>query len=91
MIILRITEVQTVARYEFELLSDITKIELIARGTGVRVKNYLNQKYGRGQWRKLKGTATVQYPDGRVVEAELHWFEAHGVGRVEMKIVRDLE
>jgi hypothetical protein len=91
MIILCIMEVQTVARYKFELLSDITKIEIIARGTGVRVRSYLNQKYSRGQWRKLKGAPTVQYPNGRVVDVELHWFEAHGIGRVEMKIVRDLE
>jgi hypothetical protein len=79
------------ARYKFELLSDINNIEIIARGAGVRVKNYLNQKYGRGRWRKLKGTATVQYPNGRVVNVELHWFEAHSIGRVEFKVVRDLE
>jgi len=47
--------------------------------------------YGKGRWRKLKGRTLVELPDGRIVEAELHWYEAHGIGRVDMKIKRLLE
>jgi hypothetical protein len=47
--------------------------------------------YGKGRWRKLKGEALVEFPSGRVVQAELHWYEAHGLGRVGMKIKRLLQ
>jgi hypothetical protein len=83
--------VQVVARHDFEYLSDLSEIETIAKGPGVKIRHYLRQKYGRGRWRKLKGKAIIRYFDGKVVEAEIHWFEASGIGRVEDKAIRDLE
>ncbi len=71
----------------FRQLSDITEIEVIARGLGVRIRNYLNHEYADGRqirWRKLKGIALIEWPDGRVEWAELHWFEGQGIGRVEI-------
>ena len=79
------------ARYNFEYLEDIYNIEIIAKGKGVRNRHYLNQKYGRGRWRKLKGRALVQYADGKIAVAEIHWFEATGIGRVEDKAIRNIE
>lgn len=76
---------------DFELLSEITDIEIIARGTGIRIKQYLNQTYGQGRWRKMKGRARIRIKRSEEVQyAELHWFEAHGVGRRDMKRKRPL-
>jgi hypothetical protein len=72
----------------FEILSEITDIETIAEGRGVYIRGYLERTYGRGRWRKVKGVATVQLPDGTVCEAEIHWFEAHGIGRKDFKLKR---
>jgi hypothetical protein len=69
----------------FELLSEITDIETIARGTGLRERTRLRRIYGQGNWRKLKGVARIRLANGRVRLAELHWYEAHGVGRKELK------
>jgi hypothetical protein len=74
----------------FKLRSEITDIEVIATGAKLRILPILRRLYGPGRWRKLKGSALVELPDG-VVEAELHWYEAHGVGRVDMKVKRLLE
>jgi hypothetical protein len=65
----------------FEILSDISDIETIAAGRGVYIRRYLERTYGKGRWRKMKGIATVQLADGTICEAEIHWFEAHGIGR----------
>ena len=54
------------AEYNFRFLSDIDNIQLIAAGKGVKVRHYLNQKHGDGRWRKLKGTAILEYSDGQV-------------------------
>ena len=70
----------------FEVLGDITNIEVIAEGRGLRVRRFLRERYGRRRWRKLKGTATVRLADGRIRDAEIHWHEAHGVGRAGFKI-----
>lgn len=78
------------ARYNFRILSEITGIETMARGNGVDARHYLNRKYGRARWRKLKGFALVAYDSGEICTAELHWFEATGIGRKEMKSIRDL-
>ena len=75
----------------FKLRGPITSIEVIAVGRNLRLLGMLRRLYGPGRWRKLKGRALVEFPDGRVVEAELHWYEAHGVGRVDMKVKRVLE
>jgi hypothetical protein len=75
----------------FELLSEITAIEIIARGGSVRRRAVLRKRIGPGRWRKLKGVATVRLASGAVHQAEIHWYEAHGVGRVGMKIKRYLD
>jgi hypothetical protein len=69
----------------FEIISEITDIETIAVGTRIRELARLRRKYGPGRWRKLKGVAQVRLRSGRIRLAELHWYEAHGIGRKEMK------
>jgi len=69
----------------FKLISAISRIEVIAKGTGVDIRHELNRTYGYGNWRKLKGIATVEYANGQVWVVELHWFEAHGIGQKRMK------
>ena len=75
----------------FTLRGEITDIEVIAVGKAVEVRAKLVKVYGRGRWRKLKGSALVELPDGTVAQAELHWYEAHGIGRRDMKVKRLLE
>jgi hypothetical protein len=75
----------------FRLLSDIGDVEVIAVGRAIRELARLNELHGKGRWRKLKGHALVELPSGRVVRAEVHWYEAHGLGRHDMKIKRLLE
>ena len=75
---------------KFEILDDIRDIETIATGQGVRVRHRLNRIHGKGRWRKRKGVATVRLDDGTVYDAEIHWFEAHGIGRREFKIKKIL-
>jgi hypothetical protein len=74
----------------FELPGEIRNIEVIAEGRRLRIKRFLRQQYGGRRWRKLKGTATVRLDDGRIGEAEIHWYEAHGIGRKGLKITRIL-
>jgi hypothetical protein len=74
----------------FKILGEIRDIEVIASGRGVYIRRYLERTYGRGRWRKMKGIATVELPDGRICEAEIHWYEAHGIGRKDFKIKRVL-
>jgi hypothetical protein len=69
----------------FEIISEITDVEIIARGTSVQIRHYLNRAYGRGNWRKLKGQAVIEYNNGEIWLVELHWFEAHGIGRRDEK------
>ncbi|EPF22705.1 MAG: hypothetical protein EWV58_10505 [Microcystis aeruginosa Ma_MB_F_20061100_S19] len=71
---------------DFEIISDITNIEIIATGTGIRNRERLQKQYGKGKWRKLKGIAQVQLPNGIVGLAEVHWYEAHGIGKKEFKL-----
>jgi hypothetical protein len=75
----------------YRKLSPITAIEIIARGKGVDIRHNLNRDYGRGNWRKLKGVAIIEYEDGTVWRSELHWYQAHGIGRRLEKVKRDLE
>ena len=72
----------------FEILSEIRDIKTIATGQGVYIKRYLERLYGKGRWRKMKGVAPVRLADGTICEAEIHWFEAHGIGRKDFKIKR---
>ncbi len=69
----------------FEIVSEITVVEIIAAGTGIRDIKRLRKNYGKGRWRKMKGIARVRLDNGRVRLAELHWYEAHGIGKKEIK------
>jgi hypothetical protein len=69
----------------FEIIGEITVVETIAAGTGIRDIKRLRKNYGKGKWRKLKGVARVRLDNGRVRLAELHWYEAHGIGKREVK------
>jgi len=75
----------------FELTGEITDIEAIAIGTSIRILPLLRKRYGKGRWRKLKGSATVRLEDGTIRRAEVHWFEAHGIGKKKMRIKRFLD
>jgi hypothetical protein len=70
----------------FEIVGQITDIEIIAVGSGIRVLPMLRKQYGSGRWRKLKGIATVRLADGTMRLAEVHWFEAHGIGKRKIRI-----
>ena len=69
-----------------KLRSKVSHIEVIAAGKSIRVLSKLEKLYGRGRWRKLKGQAVVELPDGSVTLAEIHWYEAQGIGRKDMKV-----
>ena len=75
----------------FELLSEIANVTTIAVGLAIRDLSRLRRRYGPGRWRKRKGVAVVRLESGHVRRAELHRYEAHGVGRVQMKIKRFIE
>ncbi len=74
----------------FEIVTPMTAIKVIASGHSIRDFNRLQKAYGLGRWRKLKGTALIRL-EGEVMKAELHWYEAHGIGKKEFKIKRILE
>jgi hypothetical protein len=74
-----------------KVIGEITSIEVIASGRGIRELARLRRAYGPGRWRKLKGAAVVRLPDGSRCVAEVHWYECHGIGRREIKIKRILE
>jgi len=69
----------------FEIIGEITRIETIAVGKSIRDLQRLRRLYGRGRWRKVKGVALVRLRSGTIRQAELHWYEAHGIGRKEIK------
>jgi hypothetical protein len=69
----------------FQIISEITDIETIAVETSIGEISRLRKQYGHGRWRKLKGVAMIRLRIGRVRKAELHWYEAHGIGRKEIK------
>jgi len=69
----------------FEVVGEITDLEIIAVGRRIRELPRLQKLYGRARWRKMKGKALVRLPGGQVRRAELHWYEAHGLGRRELK------
>lgn len=75
----------------FEIISEITEIETIAIGSSIRDIVRLRKQYGSGRWRKVKGIAMIRLANGHVRAAELHWYEAHGIGRKEFKRKRYLE
>jgi len=75
----------------FELISSVEGIETIAAGGGIRDAARLRRMYGKGRWRKLKGVGRVHLADGSEHQAELHWYEPHGVGKREMKVKQLLD
>ena len=74
----------------FEILSEIVEVQSIAIGREIRALRRLQRLYGKGRWRKMKGVATIRLASGRIRRAELHWYEAHGIGRKELKRKRNL-
>jgi hypothetical protein len=76
---------------KFEVVGEIIHVEGIASGSGIRVRRYLRKTYGPGRWRKLKETATVRLTNGVLRKVEVHWYEAHGIGRKDIKLKRYLE
>ncbi len=72
----------------FEILGEIRDIETIAVAGSIRDLRRLEKQYGAGRWRKLKGLGKLRLSDGTIVMAELHWYEAHGIGKKELKIKR---
>jgi hypothetical protein len=66
---------------KFEIVGAIEQIETIASGRGVKVRTLLRKIHGAGRWRKRKGVATVRLANGALRRVELHWYEAHGIGR----------
>jgi hypothetical protein len=75
---------------EVEVISEIANVEIIAIGNSIRELDRLQKKHGRGRWRKLKGLATVRLPDDGIYIAEIHWYEAHGIGKRDIKIKKIL-
>lgn len=75
----------------FRLIGEIDDAETIAEGSSIRDLARLTRTYGRGQWRKRKGNGIVELRNGTLRHVELHWYEAHGIGRQELKIKRYLE
>ena len=72
----------------WEILGSIRDVETIAAGPGLNARRRLRKRYGSGRWRKCKGVATVRLPDGTVRQGEVHWYEASGIGRREIKLKR---
>jgi hypothetical protein len=76
---------------DFEIIGEVSGIQKIAVGGSIRELPALRKRFGKGRWRKLKGFATVRLSDGTVRPAEIHWYEASGIGRKRMKIKHFLD
>lgn len=70
---------------DFEIVGEVTNVEKIAVNKSIHDLERLQKVYGKGRWRKLKGIARIQLPNGKIRMAELHWYEAHGIGRKEIR------
>ncbi len=81
----------TATTWTFEVVGDITEVETFAVGGSIRELPRLRRAYGGTRWRKRKGEARVRLADGSTCRTEVHWYEAHGIGRVELKIKRFLD
>ena len=75
----------------FEIIGSISQVETIATGRSIKDFDRIQRVYGPGRWRKCKGIATVRIPDATIYLAEVHWYEAHGIGRKEMKLKHLIE
>jgi len=73
---------------KFEIVGAIANPQVIASGIGVRIRSYLRKAYGAGGWRKTNGIATIRLSSGALRFVELHWHEAHGIGKRDVKIRR---
>jgi hypothetical protein len=73
---------------QFELVGEIIQKRTIAVGVRIRERRRLIKIYGQARWRKMKGVARVRLPDDTIARAEVHWYEAHGIGRVDLKLKR---
>lgn len=71
---------------DFEIVGKISEIEIIAVGSKIRILPFLQQEFGKGRWRKLKGIAIVKLSSGEIRLVEVHWFEAHGIGKKFLRI-----
>jgi hypothetical protein len=76
---------------DFEIIDNVREVEIIAVSSKIRIVNYLQETFGKGRWRKLKGTATIKLSNGDIRLAEIHWFEAHGIGKKLLRIKRYLD
>jgi len=76
---------------EFDIIDEIKEIETIAQGSGIRDLTRLKKYYGLGNWKKMKGIAHICLSSGKIRLAELHWYEAHGIVKKEIKRKRYLE
>ena len=74
----------------FEIIAPVMDVEIIAIGRSIRILRRLQRQYGTGRWRKMKGVTTVKLHDGSIFKAEIHWYEAHGIGRKLFKMKRPL-
>ena len=74
-----------------KIIGEITEIEIVAVGKSIREIDRLNKVYGRARWRKMKGFAKLLLENGKKIDAEIHWYEAHGYGKIEYKIKRILK
>jgi hypothetical protein len=75
----------------FEIIGEIEDIEEIAVGGRIRDIMRIQKQYGPGRWRKLKGSAMVRLKSGKIRKVELHWYEAHGIGKKKLKIKKFLD
>lgn len=75
----------------FQIIGEIADIEAIALGSQIRDLKRLRKQFGPGRWRKLKDTAHVKFESGRIRRVELHWYQAHGIGKRKIKIKRYLD
>ena len=75
----------------FEIIGQITRVQTVAVGKSIQNLSRLRRLYGTGRWRKMKGVALIRLESGAVRKAELHWYEAHGIGRKEIKRKRYVE
>jgi hypothetical protein len=72
---------------DFEIIGPISDRETFAQGSGIRELGRLQRDYGRGNWRKCKGAAKIQWHhDGVIEDVEIHWYEAHGIGAFEHRV-----
>ncbi len=76
---------------DFEIIEQIHDVEIIAIGSRIRILDYLQEEFGKGRWRKLKGITNIRLSNGDIRLVEIHWFEAHGIGKKLLRIKHYLD